>query len=85
MSIAPGWSGQTLNPAVYPRLAEARRTIEAAGLPVALEIDGGVKIENARTAVEAGATVLIAASGIFGQPDPAGAAKELAMIAEGAA
>ncbi|MEA2580560.1 MAG: ribulose-phosphate 3-epimerase [Actinomycetota bacterium] len=85
MSIAPGWSGQTLNPSVYPRLQEARRRIDAAGLTVALEIDGGVKIENARTAVEAGASVLIAASGIFGEPDPAGAAKELAMIAEGAA
>ena len=35
-------------------------------------------------AVDAGATVLIVASGIFGQPDPAGAAKELSMIAEGA-
>jgi len=85
MSIEPGWAGQTLNPAVFARLEEARRRIEAAGLPVALEIDGGVKIGNAQAAMDAGATVLIAASGIFGQPDPAGAAKQLAMIAEGAA
>ena len=84
MSIEPGWSGQVLDPAVYPRLEEARRLIEGAGLTVALEIDGGVKIENAQAALDAGATVLIAASGIFGQPDPAGAAEQLAMIAEGA-
>jgi ribulose-phosphate 3-epimerase len=85
MSIRPGWSGQTLNPAVYPRLEEARKQIDAAGAPVDLEVDGGVKIENAQAAMDAGATVLIAASGIFGQPDPAGAAKQLALIAEGAA
>jgi ribulose-phosphate 3-epimerase len=85
MSIRPGWSGQSLNPEVYPRLTEARRLIDDAGVPVALEIDGGVKIDNARAAVDAGATVLIAASGIFGQPDPAGAAHQLAKIAEGAA
>ena len=84
MSIEPGWSGQVLDPVVYPRLEEARGRIDAAGLSVALEIDGGVKIENAQAALDAGATVLIAASGIFGQPDAAGAARELAMIAEGA-
>ena len=84
MSIEPGWSGQALDPVVYPRLEEARGRIDAAGLSVALEIDGGVKIENAQAALDAGATVLIAASGIFGQPDAAGAARELAMIAEGA-
>ena len=85
MSIRPGWSGQSLNPEVYPRLAAARDMIERSGRAVELEIDGGVKIENAQAAVDAGATVLIAASGIFGQPDPAGAAKQLAAIAEGAA
>ena len=53
-------------------------------LCIALEIDGGVKIENARRAVDAGATVLIAASGIFAQPDPAAAAAALAEIAEAA-
>jgi len=49
-----------------------------------VEIDGGVKVDNARAAVDAGATVLIAASGIFAQPDPADAARRLAAIAEGA-
>ena len=65
MSIRPGWSFQTLNPEVYPRLEAARAEIDRAGVAVELEIDGGVKVENATRAVEAGATVLIAASGIF--------------------
>jgi ribulose-phosphate 3-epimerase len=84
MSIRPGWSFQQLDPEVYPRLDAARREIDRRGLDVALEIDGGVKVDNARRAVDAGATVLIAASGIFAQPDPAAAAAALAAIAEAA-
>jgi ribulose-phosphate 3-epimerase len=83
MSIRPGWSYQTLNGEVYARLASVRAEIDRRGLDVALEIDGGVKLDNARRAVEAGATVLIAASGIFAQPDPAAAARGLAEIAAG--
>jgi ribulose-phosphate 3-epimerase len=83
MSIRPGWSYQTLNEDVYARLEAVRTEIDRRGLDVALEIDGGVKLENARRAVDAGASVLIAASGIFAQPDPAAAARGLAAIAAG--
>jgi ribulose-phosphate 3-epimerase len=84
MSIRPGWSGQTLNPDVFPRISAVRREVDRRGLPVDVEIDGGVKIENAQRAVDAGATVLIAASGIYGSDDPAGAARALADIAASA-
>jgi ribulose-phosphate 3-epimerase len=84
MSIRPGWSYQQLNPEVYPRLATVRAAIDRQGLEVALEIDGGVKLDNAQAAVDAGANVLISASGIFAQPDPLDAARRLAAIAEGA-
>ena len=85
MSIRPGWSGQTLNQEIYPRLQAVRNEIDRQGLDVDLEIDGGVKIENAKRAIDAGANVLIAASGVFGQPDIADAARRLAEIAKGAA
>jgi ribulose-phosphate 3-epimerase len=85
MSIEPGWSGQTLDPAVYPRIEAVRREIDRAGLDIDVEIDGGVKVDNARRAVEAGATVLIAASGIFQAADPAESARQLKAIADGAA
>jgi len=85
MSIKPGWSHQQLSSEVYPRLEAVRREIDRRGLGVDLEVDGGVKADNAARAVEAGATVLIAASGIFAQPDPAAAARELAAIAHGEA
>lgn len=85
MSIKPGWSHQQLSPEVYPRLEAVRAEVDRRGVAVDVEVDGGVKIDNARRAVDAGATVLIAASGIFAQPDPAAAARTLAGIVEGAA
>jgi ribulose-phosphate 3-epimerase len=85
MSIRPGWAGQELNPDVYPRIEAVRREVDRRGLDVDVEIDGGVKIENAHRAVDAGATVLVAASAIFLAPDPAEAARELAAIARGEA
>lgn len=84
MSIRPGWSGQELNPDVYPRIAAARAEVDRLGLPLDIEIDGGVKVDNARRAVDAGATVLVSASGIYQAPDPVDAARTLAAIARGA-
>jgi ribulose-phosphate 3-epimerase len=83
MSIRPGWSGQELNPEVYGRIEAVRREVDWHGLPVDVEIDGGVTIENAQRAVDAGATVLVSASGIFQAPDKAEAARSLAEIAGG--
>ena len=85
MSIRPGWSHQTLNPEVYPRLEAMRTEVDRRGLPVEVEVDGGVKVENARRAIDAGASVLISASGIFQTPDPTAAATRLAAIAKGGA
>jgi ribulose-phosphate 3-epimerase len=84
MSIRPGWSGQDLNPEVYPRIETVRREVDRRGLEIDVEIDGGVKVANAQRAFDAGATVLIAASGIYQAPDKAEAARELARIARGA-
>jgi ribulose-phosphate 3-epimerase len=81
MSIRPGWSGQELNPEVFPRIEAVRREVDRRGLDVDVEIDGGVKIENAQRAIDAGATVLVAASGIYRTGDPAAAARTLAAIA----
>ena len=81
MSIRPGWSFQQLNPEVYPRLEAARGEIDRRNPAVDLEIDGGVKVENAARAIAAGASVLVAASGVFAQPDPVVAARALIEIA----
>ena len=83
MSIKPGWSGQALDPAVFPRVEAVRKEMDRRGLDIGLEVDGGVKADNARRCIEAGANVLIVASAIFQAEDPAGAAQELAEIAKG--
>jgi ribulose-phosphate 3-epimerase len=83
MSIKPGWSGQELDQNVYPRLEAVRAEVDRRGLPTAVEIDGGVKVHNAQRAIDAGATVLVAASAIFQALDPAAAARELSAIAHG--
>ena len=81
MSIRPGWSGQELNPGVYPRIEAVRHEVDRRSLAVDIEIDGGVKVENAQRAVDAGATVLVSASGIYRAPDKVVAARALAEIA----
>jgi len=68
---------------VYPRLEAVRHEVERRGLATAVEIDGGVKVGNAQLAIDAGASVLVAASAIFQAPDPSAAARELAAIARG--
>jgi ribulose-phosphate 3-epimerase len=83
MSIRPGWSGQELDPGVFPRIEAARSEVDRRGLAADVEIDGGVTIGNAQRAVDAGATVLVSASGIFQAADKVGAARTLAEIASG--
>ena len=84
MSVHPGWAGQRFIPDSLPKLESVRLELERRGLAADIEIDGGVKIENANRCVEAGATVLVAASAIFQAPDIAAAARDLKAIAEGA-
>ncbi len=84
MSIAPGWTGQELREEVYPRIGAVRAEIDRRGLTVDVEVDGGVKLSNAQRIVNAGATVLVVASGIYREADPADAAKRLADVARGA-
>ena len=84
MSVHPGWSGQAFIPEALPKLESARSEIARLGLDVDLEIDGGVKKDNAQRCVDAGANVLVVASGIFQAEDVAGAAAELKAIVEAA-
>lgn len=81
MSIPPGWGGQVLNPEIWGRTEVIRAEIDRRGLSVDVEIDGGIKIDNAKRAVDAGATILISGSGVFRQPDPVGAARAIAAVA----
>lgn len=66
MSVNPGFGGQSFIPTSLRRLSEARDAIAANGYPTILEVDGGISVRTAQRAVEAGATMLVAGTAIFG-------------------
>jgi ribulose-phosphate 3-epimerase len=69
MSVNPGFGGQAFMPEVLPKLRAIRKMIDARGLDVTLEVDGGIASGTARKVVEAGARVLVAGSAVYGQRD----------------
>src|SRR5580700_8626495 len=69
MSVNPGFGGQKFIPEVLHKLTEARARIKAAKRDIRLEIDGGVKIENAAKIAQAGADTFVSGSAIFGSAD----------------
>ena len=79
MSVNPGFGGQSFIPRSVTRVAELRALL--ADRPVDIEVDGGVDSGNARTLVQAGATMLVAGASIFGRPDPAAATVALRQAA----
>jgi ribulose-phosphate 3-epimerase len=80
MSVNPGWAGQAFLDDALPKIERARREIDRHGLPVEIEVDGGINEQSGPRCLAAGATVLAAASSIFKAPDPAAAARRLAAI-----
>jgi ribulose-phosphate 3-epimerase len=68
MSVNPGFGGQKFIPSTLLKLREARRMIDESGLPIRLEVDGGVGAGNIRAVAEAGADTFVAGSAIFGAP-----------------
>ncbi|PMR71536.1 ribulose-phosphate 3-epimerase [Halomonas heilongjiangensis] len=65
MSVNPGFGGQAFIPGTLDKLREARRRIDASGLDIRLEIDGGVKVDNIAEIARAGADTFVAGSAIF--------------------
>ena len=70
MSVNPGFGGQAFIPNTLNKIKELRRMIDERGLHVDIEIDGGVTLDNAKSIVEAGATVLVAGNTVFKATDP---------------
>ena len=69
MSVNPGFGGQKFIPQALQKLAEARARINASGRDIRLEIDGGVKVDNAAEIARAGADTFVSGSAIFGSAD----------------
>ncbi|MDJ0905833.1 MAG: ribulose-phosphate 3-epimerase [Woeseiaceae bacterium] len=69
MSVNPGFGGQKFIPSALDKLRAARKIIDASGLDIRLEIDGGVKVDNIGEIAAAGADTFVAGSAIFGSED----------------
>ena len=81
MSVDPGFGGQGYLPGSTTRIAELRGRLDELCLDrVIIEVDGGVKLNNAREIISAGGDVLVAGSAVFGTQDPTQTIKDFYAI-----
>lgn len=72
MSVNPGFGGQKFIPSVLNKIKSVREMLNRIQSRALLEVDGGVKVDNAAQVLAAGADVLVAGSAIFASQDYAG-------------
>ncbi|MCU0330880.1 MAG: ribulose-phosphate 3-epimerase [Candidatus Kapabacteria bacterium] len=66
MSVNPGYGGQAFIPGFLRRCERLRTWLDSNGLgTIPIEVDGGVKLDNVRSIVDAGASILVSGSGLF--------------------
>jgi ribulose-phosphate 3-epimerase len=78
MTVNPGWGGQEFIPASLDKIRRLRALI---GPDVELEVDGGIDVETAGPVAEAGASLFVAGTSVFGKDDPGTAFREVAAAA----
>jgi len=81
MTVNPGFGGQSFIENAVPKIAQLRETIEARGLKVDIQVDGGINTRTVFAAANAGATFSWAGSAVFKNPPYADA---IAVLREGA-
>ena len=79
MSVNPGFGGQQFIASCLNKVRTTRQMLDRIGSRALLEVDGGVKADNAATVLEAGADVLVAGSAIFSGRDYAATISALRM------
>ncbi|MBF0184148.1 MAG: ribulose-phosphate 3-epimerase [Magnetococcales bacterium] len=82
MSVNPGFGGQSFIPYLLPKIRTLREQMQARGLAIELEVDGGIKVDNIAAAAAAGADVFVAGSAVFSQPDYTAIIQKLRQTAE---
>jgi ribulose-phosphate 3-epimerase len=82
MTVNPGFSGQSMDMKVLPKLDGLSRLVDEKGVATELEVDGGVEPDNVGRVVKSGGNVLVAGAGVFSKEDPVAAIGVLRQIAE---
>ena len=68
MTVEPGFGGQSFMSGMMPKVTEFRKAIDKIGLPIHLEVDGGVGPDTAGIVTKAGANILVAGTSVFKNP-----------------
>ena len=71
MSVYAGFGGQKFIEETYVRVKALRAELDAQGLDIPLEVDGGVSPSNAAELIRSGADILVAGSAVFKAEEPA--------------
>jgi ribulose-phosphate 3-epimerase len=69
MSVNPGCGGQSFIPSTVTKIRRLKELIDEQGLQVGIEVDGGVSPQTIGAVAEAGATIFVAGSAVFREPD----------------
>ena len=70
MTVNPGWGGQQFIDSMVSKISRARRLLDDLDRDVTLEVDGGIKVENAGLVVRAGADQLVVGSAVYNDTTP---------------
>ncbi|MCI5873903.1 MAG: ribulose-phosphate 3-epimerase [Clostridiales bacterium] len=65
MSVNPGFGGQKLIPYTVQKIRDLKKMIDAKGLKIDIEVDGGINLENVAEVMDAGANIIVAGSAVF--------------------
>jgi len=82
MTVEPGFGGQSFMIETMPKLRTLRRAVDAHGLDIWLQVDGGVTLDTIGIAAEAGADTFVAGSAVYGSDSVEKAITDLRMAAE---
>jgi len=84
MSVHPGFGGQSFMPETVAKVAAARGEIDRRGLPLTIQVDGGIDVSTAPVMASAGARCFVAGSAVFKPSDHLAAAREILQAAAAA-
>jgi ribulose-phosphate 3-epimerase len=82
MTVEPGFGGQGLIESVIPKITQAREFIQAQGLEVSVQVDGGVGLANIANLARAGADTFVAGSAVFSELNRNDRIAALRLLAE---
>ena len=81
MTVEPGFGGQSFMTDMLPKIRRARALADASGTDVWIQVDGGIDASNIERCADAGASIFVAGSAVFRDPDPSAMIERLRALA----